>query len=128
VISITFALLSLVLAVQPLMVFGVNLFRRILHHQHGMPSVLLLFVAAGLVGIPVTIFRGLRRGTHFNWLSPGPLNYLFLLLMVVLAGIFVGEIKVTENLMVSRFGWSPKAANILLLVPVITGGLVFAFY
>lgn len=128
VISITVASISLVLAVPPLIALGVNLVRSILYRRHGIPPVLLLLVAAGLVGIPVTIFRGLRRGKHFHWLSAGPLNYVLLLLMVVLGGIGVGEIKVFELLMVSRLGVRTEVANLLMLLPVIAGGLVFAFY
>jgi hypothetical protein len=125
VISITVAVLSLVLAVHPLVVFGLNLVVGILHHEHGMPSVLILFVAAGLIGISLTIFRGFRRGEVYHWLGGGPLYYV---LLVVLAGVFVGETKLIEQLMVGRMGVRPKIADLLMLLPIIAGVLVFAFY
>ena len=128
VIAITVALLSLVLAVHPIAVYGHNLVLGILHQEYSTPSVLILFFAAGLIGISVTIFRGLRRGEVFRWLGGGPLNYVLLLLMVVLGGMIVGETRLIEQLMVSRLGVSPKVADLLMLLPFIAGGLLFAFY
>jgi hypothetical protein len=48
--------------------------------------------------------------------------------MLVLGGIGVGEIKVFEVLTVSRLGVRPELANLLMLLPVIAGGLIFPFY
>ena len=128
VISTTFVVLSLVLGVLPLIFFVVNLVLRILSHEYGVPSLLILFLPVGLIGISVTIFGRTRRGEVLHWLSPGPLNYLFLLLMFVLAPITAAEIKVIEGLMISRMGLQPNVAGLLAALPPIAGGLVFVFY
>jgi hypothetical protein len=128
VISTTFAVLSLVLGVLSLIFFVVKLILRILSHEAGVPSLLFLFFAVGLIGISVTIVGRIRRGEVLHWLSPGPLNYLFLLLTFVLATITAAESEVIEGLMISRMGIQPKLAGLLAALPAIAGGLVFVFY
>ena len=127
-ISTTFAVLSLVLGVLPLMFFVVNVVLRILHHAHGTPSLLILFLPVGLIGISVTIFGRLRHREVLHWLSPGPLNYMFLLLMFLLAVIILAETRVIALLLIGWMGLQPSVANGLSFLPVIAGGLVFGFY
>lgn len=128
IISISVAVLSLVLGVLPLIGFVVSLVVRTLQHEPGIPSVLILFFAVGLIGISLSIFRALKRGQVFHWLGGGALNYLLLLLIVVLSAMIQAETTVIERLMVRRLGVGPKLANLLALLPVILGALVFAFY
>ena len=128
VISTTFAVLSLVLGVLPLIYFLVNLVLRILHHAYGMPSLLILFLPVGLIGISVTIFGRITRGEILPWLSPGPLNYMFLLLMFMLIVLTLAETRVIGLLLIGWMGLQPNVANVLSLLPVIAGGLVFVFY
>jgi hypothetical protein len=128
VISTTFVVLSLVLGVLSLIFFVVKLVYRILSHEAGVPSLLFLFLAVGLLGISVTIFGRTRRGRVLHWLSPGPLNYLFLLLTFVLALNTAAGSKVIEVLMISRMGIQPNLAGLLAFLPAIAGGLVFVFY
>ncbi len=127
VISLTVAVLSLVLGAPPLIGIVVHLVVRILHRQHGMPSVLIL-PAVGLIGISITILRGLRRREVFDWMGGGRLNYLLVLLIPFLGLMLLAEIWAIEHLMVSRLGVRAKVANVLAFLPVIAGGLVFAFY
>ena len=128
VISTTFAVLSLVLGVLPLIYFLVNLALRTLHHAYGRPSLLILFLPAGLIGISVTIFGHIRRGEVLHWLSPGPLNYVLLLLMFILGVMTLAETRVIGVLLIGWMGLQPNVANALSLLPVIAGGLVFGFY
>jgi len=130
VISITVALLSLVLGVLPLIGFVVGVVRSFLHHQPGMPPVLVLGLqvfAVGLIGVSVTIFRALRRGEVLDWRGGGPLNYLLVLLVVVLGAMTKAEANAIEQLMV-RGGVRPRIADLLMLLPIIAGGLAFAVY
>jgi hypothetical protein len=100
-----------------------------LHHRSGTPPIIILvFVfAIGFIAISVTILRGLRRGQVFNWLGGGPLNYSLLLLPIILAAITEAEAKTIEHLMVQH-GVRPRIADLLTLLPIIAGGLVFAVY
>jgi hypothetical protein len=127
-LSTTFAVLSLVLGVLSLIFFVVKLVLRILSHEAGVPSLLFLFLSVGLIGISVTIFGRIRRGGVLHWLSPGPLNYLFLLLTWFLAATTAAESKVIEGLIISLVGIQPNLAGLLAAVPAIAGGLVFVFY
>jgi hypothetical protein len=128
VISTTIAVLSLVLGVLPLIGFVVNLVLRILNHEYGMPSPLILFFPAGLIGVSITIFRSRRRGEVLHWLGPGALNYVLLLLMVVLGVMILAETTVIERLMIRWIGLKPNVAKLLAVLPIIAGGLVFVFY
>jgi hypothetical protein len=128
VISTTFAILSLVLGVLPLIYFLVNLALRIRYHASGMPSLLILFLPAGLIGLSATIVGYLRRGDVLHWLHPGPLNYMFLLLMFLLSALTLAETRVIGLLIIGWMGLQPSVANALSLLPVIAAGLVFAFY
>lgn len=125
VISITVALISLMLGVLPLSGFVFGLVRRSLHHQPGMPPILALIFSAGFIGISVTILRGLRRGEVFHWLGGGPLNYLLPLLVIILAAMMNAESTTIAHLMVGR-GMRPGVAKILSVLPIIAGGIVFA--
>jgi hypothetical protein len=129
VISMTVAVITLVLAVLPLSGTVVGLVRRFLHHQSGMPSiVILVFVfAVGFIGISLAIFRRLRRGEILDWLGGGPLNYLLVLFTVILAALMNAEATTVEHLMV-RYGVRPRIAELLTLLPIAAGGLVFAVY
>jgi hypothetical protein len=93
-----------------------------------MASVILLVVATGLIGISLTILRGLRRGNVFAWRGGGRLNYLLLVLIIVPGAVIQAEGKVFEYLMVTRLGVPPDVANPLMLLPLIAGLLVFVFY
>jgi hypothetical protein len=129
VISITVTLLSLVLGLLPLIGVVVAMIRSFLYHDRlGMPPVIILIFAAGLIGISVTIFRGLRRREAFHWLGGGPLTYVLLLLIFFLSAMINAETTVIEHIMVRRLDVRPRIANLLAFLPVIAGALVFAFY
>lgn len=129
VISITVAVISLVLGVLPLTVLVVGVVRRSLHHQPGMPPVIVLVfqvVAVGLIGLSVTILRNLRRGEVFPWVG-GPSNYSMVLLPIILGAMMTGYASAIQDILVGR-GVRPGVAYLLALLPIIAGGLVFAVY
>jgi hypothetical protein len=127
VISTTVAVVSLVVGALPLSGFVVAVVRNFLHHEPWTPPVLLLVVAAGFIGISVTILRDLRRREVFHWLGGGPATWLQVLLVAILGAMVTAETIAIEHLMV-RLGVRSGVANILSLMPVIAGGLLFAFY
>jgi hypothetical protein len=132
VISITVAVVSLVLGVLPIAGVVVVVVRSFLRHQPLMPPGLVLLFqvfALGLIGVSVTIFRALRRGEVIHWLRGGsPLNYLLLLLVVILGALMKAEANAIEHLMVLWGGVRPRVADLLMLLPIIAGWLVFAVY
>jgi amino acid transporter len=125
----TVAVITLVLGVLPLSGTVIGVVGRSLHHQSGMPSIVILVsvVAVGFVGISLTILRRLRRGEILDWLGGGPLNYLLVLFIVILAALMNAEATTVEHLMV-RHGVRPRVAELLTLLPIAAGGLVFAVY
>ena len=125
----TIAVISLLLGVLPLSGTVVGLVRSFLHHESGMPSIVILVsvIAVGFIGISLTIFRTLRRGGIIDWLGGGPLNYLLVLFTVILAALMNAEATTVEHLMV-RHGVRPRIAELLTLLPIAAGGLVFVVY
>jgi hypothetical protein len=130
VISITVAVVSMVVGVLPLAGFVVGVVRIFLYDKPAMPPVLVLFqvFALGLIGLSVTIFRALRHGDVIHWLrGEPPLNYLLLILVLILGAFLKAEVTLIEHIMV-RWGARPRVADLLMLLPLIAGGLVFAVY
>jgi hypothetical protein len=127
VISITVAVISLVLGLLPLAGVVFVVVGRFHSPHAATPPILGLVFSAALIGISVTILRGLRRGEGIHWLGGGPLNYLLPLIVIILAAMMNAESTAIAHLIVGR-GMQPGVAKFLSVLPIIAGGIVFAVY
>ncbi len=124
VVSISIAVTCLVLAL-PIVALVTA---RLSHRSLDPSGALILVPPLGLIAIAAVLIWRLKRGPGPRWLGGGFRTGLLGLLVSVLAGGVKVGANAIEDVVVARWGLSPRVADLLTGLVIIAGVVVFAVY